>query len=66
MIVADAISGLIVATALIMPSKKLKDVKVKSIKRKFKQKDFARRCSREESWCASMLEYQRKNSLRSL
>jgi len=47
LIAADAISGLIVATALIIPSKKLKDVKVKSIKKKFKQKDFARRCSRE-------------------
>lgn len=47
LIATDAISGLIVATALIMPSKKLKDVKVKSIKNKFKQADFARRCSRE-------------------
>jgi len=47
LIAADAISGLIVATALIIPSKKLKDVKLKSIKKKFKQKDFARRCSRE-------------------
>jgi len=47
LIAADAISGLIVATALIIPSKKLKDVKVKSIKKKFKQKDFARNCSRE-------------------
>lgn len=48
LIAADAISGLIVAAALIIPSKKLKDVKVKSIKKKFKQKDFARRCSREK------------------
>ncbi len=47
LIAADAISGLIVAAALIIPSKKLEDVKVKSIKKKFKQKDFARRCSRE-------------------
>jgi putative nucleotidyltransferase with HDIG domain len=47
LIAADAISGLIVATALIMPSKKLKDVKVDSVTNKFKQKDFARRCSRE-------------------
>ncbi len=47
LIAADAISGLIVAAALIIPSKKLKDVKVKSIRKKFKQKDFARRCSRE-------------------
>lgn len=47
LIAADAISGLIVATALMMPSKKLEEVKVKSIKKKFKQKDFARNCSRE-------------------
>ena len=47
LVAADAISGLIVAAALIIPSKKLKDVKVKSIKKKFKQKDFARRCSRQ-------------------
>lgn len=47
LIAADAISGLIVAAALIIPSKKLKDVKVKSIRKRFKEKDFARRCSRE-------------------
>jgi len=47
LIAADAISGLIVAAALIIPSKKLKDVKVESIGKRFKEKDFARRCSRE-------------------
>lgn len=47
LIAADAISGLIIAAALIIPSKKLDDVKVKSIKKKFKQKDFARNCNRE-------------------
>jgi len=47
LIAADAISGLIIAAALIIPSKKLADVKVESIKKKFKQKDFARNCSRE-------------------
>lgn len=39
---ADHLSGLIIATALVMPSKKLAEVKVKSIKKKFKSKDFAR------------------------
>ncbi len=48
LIAADAISGLIIAAALIVPSKKLADVKVKSIKKKFKQKDFARNCNREK------------------
>jgi putative nucleotidyltransferase with HDIG domain len=47
LVAADAISGLIIAAALINPSKKLAEVKVKSIKKKFKQKDFARNCRRE-------------------
>lgn len=47
LIAADAISGLVIAAALIVPSKKLVDVKVESISKKFKQKDFARNCSRE-------------------
>jgi len=47
LIAADAISGLVIACALIMPSKKLADVKVESIAKKFKQKDFARNCGRE-------------------
>jgi len=47
LIAADAISGLIVACALVMPDKKLASVKVKTVKNKFKQKDFARRVSRE-------------------
>lgn len=47
LIASDAISGLVIAAALMMPSKKLADVKVKSISKKFKQKDFARNCKRE-------------------
>ena len=47
LIASDAISGLIIACALVMPSKKLEEVKVKTIKRKFKQKDFARSVGRE-------------------
>lgn len=39
---ADQLSGLLVATALVMPSKKLAEVKVESLIKKFKQKDFAR------------------------
>ncbi len=44
---SDHMSGLIIATALVMPSKKLNEVKVKSIKRKFKSKDFARGVNRD-------------------
>jgi predicted hydrolase (HD superfamily) len=47
LIAADSISGLIIAAALIIPSKKLSDVKVESIGKRFKEKDFARNCSRE-------------------
>jgi len=46
LVAADTISGLIIAAALIMPSKRLGEVKVETIKKKFKQKDFARTCSR--------------------
>ncbi|MEA2074560.1 MAG: HDIG domain-containing protein [Euryarchaeota archaeon] len=47
LIAADAVSGLIVPTALMMPSRKLADVSVKSLKKKFKDKSFARTVSRE-------------------
>jgi predicted hydrolase (HD superfamily) len=43
----DAISGLLVACALVMPSKKLADVKVETVAKKFKDKDFARGADRD-------------------
>ncbi len=43
---SDHLSGLIVATALVMPSKKLCEVGVESVMRKFKAKDFARSIDR--------------------
>ncbi|RLE67218.1 MAG: phosphohydrolase [Thermoprotei archaeon] len=45
---ADQLSGLIIATALVMPHKKLEEVRVSSLKKKFKQKDFARGVKREK------------------
>ncbi|MHC1564603.1 MAG: HD domain-containing protein [Candidatus Hecatellaceae archaeon] len=45
---SDQVSGLIVATALVMPGKKLAEVKVSSLKKKLKQKDFARGVRRED------------------
>lgn len=48
LIAADAVSGLIVPTALMMPSRKLADVSVKSLKKKYKDKSFARTVSREK------------------
>ena len=47
LIACDAISGLLVACALVMPSKKLTEVKVKTVNKKFKDKDFARGADRE-------------------
>lgn len=47
LIAADAISGLLVACALVMPSKKLADVKTETVAKKFKDKDFARGAERE-------------------
>ncbi|MBS7656973.1 HDIG domain-containing protein [Candidatus Bathyarchaeota archaeon] len=47
LIASDAVSGLIIACALVMPSKKVKDVDVKTISKKFKDKDFARGADRQ-------------------
>jgi len=47
LIAADGLSGLVVATALMMPDKKLATVKVRSLRRKFKDSSFARGVSRE-------------------
>lgn len=47
LIASDAISGLLVACALVMPSRKLADVKVETVAKKFKDKDFARGAERE-------------------
>jgi len=47
LIAADAISGLIIACALVMPSKSVMDVKLRTVKKKFKDKDFARGADRE-------------------
>ncbi|MBS7632758.1 HDIG domain-containing protein [Candidatus Bathyarchaeota archaeon] len=47
LIASDAISGLLVACALVMPSKKLADVKAETVAKKFKDKDFARGAERE-------------------
>jgi uncharacterized protein len=48
LIAADAVSGLLIACALVMPSKKIADVKQESVARKFKDKDFARGANREK------------------
>ncbi len=44
----DPLTGFIMAVALVMPDKKLSTVKVKSLKKKFKDKRFAAGASREQ------------------
>ena len=44
----DELSGLITAVTLVRPSKSLDDVKVKSVKKKMKDKAFARAVNRED------------------
>ncbi len=43
----DELTGFVVAVALVRPSKKIQDVKVKSVKKKWKDKAFARGVDRE-------------------
>lgn len=47
LIACDAISGLLVACALVMPSKKLADVKLEMVAKNSKDKDFAGGADRE-------------------
>ena len=44
----DELCGFIIACALVQPTKKLDDVKVESVTKKFKKKEFARQVSRED------------------
>ena len=46
LIASDAASGLIVATALVMPSKKLAEVRLETLKNKFNDRSFATGCNR--------------------
>ncbi len=43
----DPVTGLIVASALVLPTKSLKDLKTKSILKRFKENSFARGADRE-------------------
>jgi len=46
LIASDAVSGLIVAAALVMPSKKLAEVRPETLKNKFNDRSFASGCNR--------------------
>ncbi len=47
LVAAETVTGLVYAAALMNPEKKLANVKVKSLKKKYKSKAFARNCNRE-------------------
>jgi uncharacterized protein len=47
LIACDAVSGLVIACALVMPSKKLADVQPESLIKKYAKKDFAKGADRE-------------------
>lgn len=47
LIAADAVSGLIIASALVMPNKKLSEVKISTLKKKEKDSSFAKGCDRK-------------------
>lgn len=44
---AETLTGLIVASALVQPDKKLASVRLESLQKKFKSKAFAAKCNRE-------------------
>ncbi|MGQ4832421.1 MAG: HD domain-containing protein [Candidatus Asgardarchaeia archaeon] len=48
LIAADAVSGLVIATALVMPNKTISEVTIKSLKKKFKDKSFAKGSKRDK------------------
>jgi len=52
----DELTGFIIAVTLVRPSKKLEDVKVKSVKKKLKEKSFAAQVNREQIYsCEKMI-----------
>lgn len=60
---ADAVSGLVIACALVMPTKKLDDVRLDTLKEKFKSKEFARTCSREKIMYCEKIGLEKDNFL---
>ncbi len=64
LIACDAVSGLIIACALVMPSKKLADVQPSSVIKKFGSKDFAKGVSRQRILLCEHLGMERDDFLK--
>ena len=60
---AESITGLIVATALVQPDKKLASVKPKSVTKRMKQTAFARPSAGNGFWNAKKSEFPSANSV---
>lgn len=58
LIAADAVSGLIIATALVMPNKKLEEVKLASLKKKMNDSSFAKNIDRKRIQLCQDLEIE--------
>ncbi|MGQ9759894.1 MAG: HD domain-containing protein [Candidatus Methanomethylicaceae archaeon] len=55
LIASDALSGLIVATALVMPSKRIAEIRKETLLKKFKSKHFAEGANRERiAFCSQI------------
>ena len=63
LIASDAVSGLIIASALVMPSKKLKEVRLETLVKKFKDKSFARGADRKRIMVCEELGLSREEFL---
>ncbi len=63
LIAADAVSGLIIAAALVMPSKKLADVKPTTLHNKYKDKSFAAGCNRKRIYLCTDIGLERDKFL---
>ena len=61
---ADPVTGFVVAAALVRPEKKLEAVTVKSLKKRWKEKAFARGANREQMASSEELGLEREEFLR--
>ena len=48
LLASDELTGLVVATTLVQPTKKLADLQPKSVRKRMKEKSFARKVNRED------------------